>query len=271
MLVSAVGSSCQSPEYYSRELSQTEQQEYSQQLLQGISSAYQGSPKCQMLLQEALSLDSSNADIWRELGAPYLKRGLGRSFYDHYHKAVILNPGEWTGWRGYIYLYFYRDYQRALADLNATDVLSPDFVDYANGQSVDYMRALCHFHLGDLNQARAYIDKHINQETEKGMEDFLEPVAFVVQFHIYQEMNEKQAAAEVIRRARSVHPDNADLWYWQTTLLAEAGKQAGAREALQHAQERYKQALYNHRPYVEEFFQIYQADLDTMNMVIQRL
>ena len=38
--------------------------------------------------------------------------------------------------------YFYRDYKRALKDIEEYDALTPNFVDYPQWTSVNYMRGI---------------------------------------------------------------------------------------------------------------------------------
>ncbi|MEL7220836.1 MAG: hypothetical protein AAGJ93_05920, partial [Bacteroidota bacterium] len=159
-------SSCQRQEavWYEKEFTSEEHKALSLNLLEGIGYYYQGSPASQMLLEEALAYDPNSAKIHREIGVPYLKRGIASAFPDYYGKAADLDPLGWTGWRGYLYLYFYRDYERAIADFNLTDTLTPNQVDYPQSISVDYMRGICYLMIDDYPSAIDYFDRHIAYE-----------------------------------------------------------------------------------------------------------
>lgn len=258
-------SSCAStPEYYHRTLNPQEKASYGSLLLHGIGRYYQGSSACQMLLEESRSLDSMSSDVWRELGVPYLKRGFAADFQHYYAHAVALDPAEWQGWRAYLYLYFYRDYERALVDLDATDILTPDFVDYPQSHSVDYMRGVCYYQLGKYEEALSYVNKHIEFEQENDRADFVQPVAYLFQIKTLEKLGRKKEAERALGAAMSIHERNADFWYWKAVMSIEKDDQENAAGQLQMARELYDQYLFNHRPYVEEFFQLYEADFDTL-------
>lgn len=253
--------SCASaPEFYHRSLNPAEKANYAYLLQQGIGRYYQGSSACQMLLEESSSLDSMSADVWRELGVPYLKRGFAAEFQYYYAHAVALDPAEWQGWRAYLYLYFYRDYERALIDLDATDILTPDFVDYPQSHSVDYMRGVCYYQLGKFEEALVYFNKHIEFEQENDRADFVQPVAYLFQIKTLEQLERKTEASKALEAAMTIHDRNADLWYWAAVASFEKGDWENSASQLKTARELYDGYLFNHRPYVEEFFQLYKAD-----------
>src|SRR6188768_2890865 len=73
----------------------------------------QGSPENMELIEIAIKLDPENSSAWRELSVPYLKRGLPHEWKPLFDKAVEVDPKMWQGWRGYLKLFFYRDYESA--------------------------------------------------------------------------------------------------------------------------------------------------------------
>lgn len=264
--------SCASaPEYYHRTLNPVEKANYASLLQKGIGMYYQGSSSCQMLLEESRSLDSMSADVWRELGVPYLKRGFAVEFQHFYDHAVELDPAEWQGWRAYLYLYFYRDYERALVDLDATDILTPDFVDYPQAHSVDYMRGVCYYQLGKYKEALSYFNKHIEFEQENDRADFVQPIGYLFQVKTLEKLGREPEASKALEAAMKIHDRNADLWHWAAVASLERGEVAKATSQLQTAQNLYGRYLFNHRPYVEEFFQLYEPDFVKLKQNITNL
>lgn len=99
---------------------------------------YQGSPVNMIELEEIIKLNPNHCDAIRELSIPYLKRGMPDKWKPIFDRAVKCDPAIWTPWRGYLQLYFYRDYQKAIADFNASDSITPNHIDSPQGHSVDY-------------------------------------------------------------------------------------------------------------------------------------
>jgi tetratricopeptide (TPR) repeat protein len=259
-------SSCQRQEavWYEKEFTTEERKALSLSLLDGIRYHYQGSPASQMILQEALSYDPQNAKVHREIGVPYLKRGIAAAFPHYYGKAAELDPLGWTGWRGYLYLYFYRDYERALADFNLTDTLTPNQVDYPQSISVDYMRGICYLKLHDYQNAIDYFDRHIEYETSITGFDYIDPKTLLYRGIAYLGQNKADLAIASFRSGLTIEDENADLYYWLAKVQAQQGHLAEAQQNLERARKEFARENYNRRYYVEAFFQTYEADLDVL-------
>ncbi len=171
---------------------------------------YQGSVSDQFLLDEALEHNSENTLAWRERGIPYLKRGFPHKMHTYYKKAVEYDPLHWQGWRGYVYLYFYRDYQRAIADFDATDTLNPKFTDYPQGQSVDYMRGLCYYGLENYPTALEYFTRYIDEATQEKDESYVDTYAFLYRGLTYEKLNQIDSALTDFDRALKYYPQLSD-------------------------------------------------------------
>lgn len=257
--------SCQ-PEidYYQKEFTKEEKTAIADQLLTGLSRYYQGSVPRRFLIEESAKLNPYSADVHRELGVPYLKRGLPVQYEKHYSDAVKYGAVDWQGWRGYIYLYFYRDYERALADFTALDTLTPNFVDYPQSTSVLYMSAICHLKLGNYDQALSFFDQHIEEELRTSTEDFIDAKTFLFQGICHYEKGDKQKAKASFDRGLKNLPENADLWFWMAKLARENGDSQAALAAIQKAKVQFEKEYHNHRPYVEEFYQIHLSDITAL-------
>lgn len=225
-------------------------------------SFYQGSPMHMNAFAYALEIDSTKADNWRELSVPYLKRGIPHEWKKYYDKAVKYDSIGWQGWRGYLYLWFYRDYKKAIADFNATDTLTPNFVDTPQGHSVDYWRGIAYLGLKDYKNSIAYWDKHIDREIEESGEDWVEINAFLYRGIAYYESGNNDKALENFDTLLRLFKNrSADAKYYKALILKEEGKIETAKELLNSAIKDYNNGYYNNRPYVEALRQIYPEDL----------
>ena len=140
---------------------------------------YQGTAEFQNGIIEAIDVDPTFDEGIRELSVAYLKRGIPHEWKKRIDIAVELNPTIWQGYRGYNYLWFYRDYKKAIADFDATDTLTPNFIDAPQGHSVDYWRGIAYLGLKEMEKSLAYFDKYINTEIEESGEDWVEVTAFL--------------------------------------------------------------------------------------------
>ena len=271
LLIAIIGlASCEEEgAIYQRNFSKAEKKELAKRLKDGIEHYYQGTAAQQLLLEEARSFDPTNANIYREIGVPYLKRGIASEFNNYYGKSAEMDPLNWQGWRGYLYLFFYRDYERALADFDATDILTPNMVDYPQSLSVNYLRGICYLQLQQFDNALQYFDQHIKHEGETSGLDYVSPQSFLYKGIAHFNKKEAAAAEAAFQQGLANDGENADLLYWLAKLKLEEGNKKAAFELVGQAKTQFAKGNYNSRPYVEEFYQIYLSDLTELEKDIR--
>ena len=174
----------------------------------------QGSPKSMTRIAKAISIDSTYAEALREHSVAYLKRGLPHKWKPWFDKAVQYDPQTWIPWRGYLYLYFYRDYEKAISDFNASDTLTPH-LDYPQGHSVDFWRGLAYLGLKDYQKSVAFWDKHIMKETEDTGEDWVELEAFLYLGIAHHESGNNTKALENFDKIIHYFKFSADAKYYK--------------------------------------------------------
>lgn len=249
---------------YKKTFALEEKAALSESLINGRGSGgwYQGTPAYEFQIKEAEKVYPQNGDIYREYGAALVKRGFAAKLHEEYAKAVALNPEGWQGWRGYLYLYFYRDYERAIFDFDAIDALTPDFVDYPQSQSVHFMRGICYLQLDQYDKAIEYFDMHIAHETREAGLDFITAPTFLFKAIAHWKKGDMKSAKETLDIGLSVDSKNADLLYWMAKYHREMGDETTANGYIEKAKKQFLAGYHNHRPYVEEFYQTYWADLE---------
>lgn len=221
---------------------------------------YQGTPTCMNAFAYIAELDSTNAEAYRELSIPYLKRGIPHKWEKWIKKAVEYDAIRWQPYRGYNYLWFYRDYKRAIADFNASDTLTP-YLDYPQGHSVDFWRGIAYLGLKDYENSVAFWDKHITKETEDSGEDWVELKAFLYRGIAYYESGNNEMALADFDKAIHYFTQTADSKYYKARILQEQGLNLEALALVNDAIEDFQQGYYNNRPYVETLREIYMEDL----------
>lgn len=227
-------------------------------------SYYQGTVAEEFVIKEGLKWNSEKASLWRELGIAYLKRGIPVGFYPHYEKAVAYDPVEWQGYRAYIYLYFYRDYERAIADFNALDTLTPNFVDHPQALSVDYMRGICYLKLNEFEKALQYFDKHIQDEIETVGGDYLATYAFLYKGISHFKMDQLEEAIQILEKGHKIHDQNADLLYWLAKCYLLKGEKNKALNSIKRSSVLFKEGYHHSRSYTEDFYRTYLVDIEQL-------
>ncbi|WP_027077275.1 tetratricopeptide repeat protein [Maribacter antarcticus] len=170
-----------------------------------------------------LEIDSTNADAYREVSIPYLKRGIPHEWEKWMKGALQYDAIKWQPYRGYNYLWFYRDYQRAIADFNASDTLTP-YLEYPQGHSVDFWRGIAYLGLKDYENSIVYWDKPITKETKDTGEDWVELEAFLHRGIAHFEWGNAEKAIENFDKAIHYFKQNADRKYYKALILKNQGK-----------------------------------------------
>lgn len=221
-------------------------------------------------IKRATEIDSTYQQAVYELSVAYLKRGLPHKWKPQYNKAVLLDSVQRIPWRGYLYLWFYRDYKKAIADFDASDTLTPNFIDAPQGHSVDYWRGICYLGLKDYNNSIAYFDKYINIEVEESGEDWVEVTAFLYRGIAYFEIgNFEEALLNFEKQLQYSRNLSADAKYYKAQILKNQGKVEEAKALIEDAIKDYSVGYYNNRPYVETLRQVYPEDLQALKVELQ--
>ena len=223
---------------------------------------HQGSPENMELIETAIELDPNNSAAWRELSVPYLKRGLAHKWKPLFDKAVQLDPIQWQGWRGYLELYFYRDYESAIKDFNATDSLTPNFTDYPQGMSVDYLRGLAYLQLSDQERALHYFTKYIEEVTKKNGEEWVDVNAFIYRAINHHRMKNYFASIKDLEICLKYYPQSSDAYYHLAANNFKMEKKESAMQHISKAKELFKNGYFMQVNYVETFEQIYLSDIE---------
>ena len=223
----------------------------------------QGSPKSMTRIAKAIEIDPTYAEAIREHSVAYLKRGLPHKWKPWMDEAVRQDPATWTPWRGYLYLWFYRDYEKAIKDFNASDTLTPH-LDYPQGHSVDYWRGIAYLGAKDYENSIAYFDKHVKKETEDTGEDWVELEAFLYRGIAYYESNNIEKALENFEKVIHYFKYSADGKYYKAKILGEFGRKEEALKVVNEAIHDFEKGFYTNRPYVETLYQIYLEDLQEL-------
>ncbi len=261
--------SCQEEyHWYKKEFSAEEKIAYAQSLNNGVRYYYQGTVAEQFHIKEAVKLDSSNGDYWREFGTSRVKRGLAAEMQYYYGKAARLKPEPWAGFRGYLYLYFYRDYPRAIADFNLTDSVVGT-VGYSQGQSHDYMSGIAYYGLKDYSQALKSLSLYIDGISANKGEEWVDAFAVLYRALSLEKLGDISQAKIDLDRALRIYPSLADAYFHKARFATYEGEYSMAQQFIKLAASYFKDGYFHNRPYVEVLEQIYWEDIESLSMEIQ--
>lgn len=257
-------------DWYLKEIPDDMKADYAERLFRGgYSFSYQGSVAEQFQVQEALMLDSVSGDAWREKAIPYLKRGIADSFYINYEQAVKYRAEKWSGFRGYIYLYFYRDYQRAIADFDYNDELMGE-VAHSQGQNHDYMRGICYYGLKNYEESLNQLTRYIEKVTSEEGAEWVDVYALLYQGLAYAKLHRYDEASIAFDKAEKLYPNLSDLFYHRARIACMRKDYESALKLLEIAKTHYNSGYYHQRPYVEVLEQVYLQSIEQLEEDVRK-
>lgn len=225
----------------------------------------QGSTEFQNGIVDALAIDPNYPQGVYELSVAHLKRGMPNKWLQQYDKAVKLDSITRIPWRGYLYLWFYRDYKKAIKDFDTSDTLTPNFIDQPQGISVDYWRGVAYLGLKDYEQSISFFDKYMNKQIEELGEDWIEIKAFLFIGIAYFESNNLEKANMYFDKVIKCNEGNyADAKYYKALIYKQTGEVLLAKKLIESALEDFNNGYINRRPYVESLRQLYLADYNEL-------
>lgn len=174
----------------------------------------------------------------------------------------------WQAWRGYDRLFYFRDYAGALFDLDATDTLTWDQVDYPQNISVDYLRGLCYMGLKDYDRAIEYFKKFAEDEATKVGEEFIDEAVFLYLGKIYFERLEMSKAEHYLRRGLKFEDSFADFNYYLAQIYCYKNDLFQAREELNTAIKKFEDGNRLRGYRFEAIGQLYKSDLDEFSILL---
>ena len=220
-----------------------------------------GSPTNMRLLEKAVRVDPNNDRAWRELSMPYLYAGYLEEWNETISKAIEINPKAWQGWRAYDRMYYFRDYAGALYDLDATDTLTKNQVDYAQNTSVYFLRGVCYLGLKDFPKSIEYFEKYIEDEQVKVGDKFVDETAYLYLgiIELYKE-NYKQAIKNLLRGIL-YEEGYADYHYHLARAYCYLGENQKAEEQIKIAIDKFEDGNYMRGYRYEAVEQIYKSEI----------
>lgn len=216
------------------------------------------------LIQYALSkMDSITGDELRGLSVQNTKNGNYRQAIEMLEEAMKLDPETVSRYYGWLLLYYYRDYEKALEILELHDAYTPNFDDAPMGEDIHYLKGLAHFQLQHYEKALAEFNLYITNLGNTHGEDFVDVYTFVQKGRCLAYLSRNEEAIKAFDKAIYYAANCTEAFYFKGILLAEmVGQKSSACNHLVKAKELMDKGSKSSDNYVEFFHEIYWQDID---------
>jgi tetratricopeptide (TPR) repeat protein len=214
------------------------------------------------LMQYAISkYDKPTGDDYHEISVQNTKNGNYIHAIAALENAVSLDP-KVHGYYGWVLLYYYRDYEKALAHLEAFDLLTPNFTDAPGGEDIHFQKGLAHMQLKHYEIAIKEFDLNSNEVSKKYGEKWTNPYCSLYKGRCYEAMKSWKKADKAYAHAITIDSNCTEAHYFRGLLHAQQNKIKTARPLLKKALALINRGNRQTDVYIELFDEIYKEDIE---------
>ena len=203
-------------------------------------------------------IPNPNYEIYHEISVQNTKNGNYQQAVKYLDIASKLNP-EVYGYYGWLMLYYYRDYSKAISFLEKYDSLTPNFTDYPSGENINYLKGLALLNQKNYLASIEYFNKNIIEVKKTVGEKWIDPSVYyylgIANYSIGDDVNAKLS----FKKAIKYYPQFCEAYFY----LAKIEKtNKNKLKKLNKAKQLLNNGFSKKDVYVEIFNPIYLQDIE---------
>lgn len=176
--------------------------------------------------------------------------------------AAELDSSSADGYFGWILLFYYRDYEKALFHLNRLDH-STAFVDHVSDMNILYAKGLCYKQLGKYEQALDLFKQSLDYERKEVGEDWINHQMYFQTGRTLHLLERHSEAIEYYVLAINSWNGSSESIYYKGLAEIEMGLDTGCKN-LKLALEKVRRGRKSSDMYVRQFDEIYVGQVEEM-------
>ena len=235
-------------------------------LLLGVGSmdVYNGNnERGNIIMSYAISkIEVEDGQIYHSLSVQNTKNGNYNVAIPALEKAIKLNPEEGTAYYGWVLLYYYHDYEKALRVLEQCDAYTLNFSDAPMGEDIHYLKGLCHMQLGRYQKALDEFDIYINNLASTHGEDFVNVYTFVQRGRCLTQVGEFDKAINSYKKALKYYDKCTEAYYFMGLTQLKINEKDSACSSFNSALNLIQKGHKSADTYVEYFHEIYPQQIE---------
>mgnify|MGYP000965588936 FL=1 len=201
-------------------------------------------------------------NVYHAISVQNTKNGNYNIAIDALEKAYKINPDEMGDYYGWVLLYYYHDYKKAITILNKYDDLTPNFSDYPVGECIHYLKGLAYKELGNFELALKEFDLSIKYAIEDHDESWIDYQILLNRGITLFYQNKNEEAITEFERVIKNYNECSEAFYFKGLALVNLNKKVEACSSLTKSLELIKKGYKSFDSYVELFHEIYEQDIN---------
>jgi tetratricopeptide (TPR) repeat protein len=181
---------------------------------------------------------------------------------DKLEKTMKLNPQEGSAYYGWVLLYYYRDYEKALAILEQHDAYTPNLSDAPMGEDIHYLKGLCHMQMQRYDKALKEFNTYITNLATTHGEDFVDVYTFIQKGRCLTPLKRFDEALLAYQKAIHYYENCTDAYYFMGLTHLQMKEQDSACRNFNTALNLIQKGHKSTDTYVEYFHEIYPQQIE---------
>jgi tetratricopeptide (TPR) repeat protein len=207
-------------------------------------------------------IEEPSSELLHSASVQNLKNGNYALANNYLSRAAQINNDEY-GYFGWVMLYYYRDYERALVYLDKFDALTPNFSDAPVGENINYLKGLTYLQLDKIEDALENFDKYITETTNEVGEDWVEVSTFYYKGIAHYKLGEYNKAKEAFELAIKYNENYTEAYYYLYLTMKSLNESEDIYyPAIEKAKELADNDNFRRDTYVTYFFPVYVKMID---------
>lgn len=207
-------------------------------------------------------LKNPNPKMYHSLSVQNTKNGNYDIAISALEKSYEMVPEEAGAYYGWVLLYYYRDYNKALKILNEYDNTTPNFTDAPMGENIKYLKGLAYAQLKDYENAIKEYDIAINEESSKyGEEEVFYPIYLNKGISLYY-LKRYTEAIQSFDKALINYDKCSEAFYFKGLSQLKLNDNNSACTNFNKSINLIKQGYRSSDTYVELFHEIYEKEVE---------
>ncbi|MCT4665521.1 MAG: tetratricopeptide repeat protein [Flavobacteriales bacterium] len=204
-------------------------------------------------------------EIYRYASIQDLKNGNYQQAFKHLNKAAQIDP-EVDGYFGWVLLYYFKDYKRALFHLKKYKEYHKDNVAFVGDDHVSYAIGLCYKNLNQHELALINFDDAISSLLSQYTEEWITHQMYFQKARTLHSLMRYDEALKFYNSSLIIWPKSSETYFYKALLFEEINKKGKMCESLNKSYSLIKDGYKNIDVYISFFDEIYELQvLETLN------
>jgi tetratricopeptide (TPR) repeat protein len=215
------------------------------------------------LIKEALDASEYvRASQYHSISVQNTKNGNYDKATEYLDKASDMEPENADGYYGWVLLYYYRDFNKALTYLNKYDSYTPDYDDYVGDDNIHYAKGLCYKGLKDYSKALEHFNLAIESELKDHDENWIYHLLFYQKARTLHLLNRHEEAIALYDKTIDSWERSSESFYYKGLAQLAMNDTVHGLENIETALELIKKGHKTSDSYVELFDEVYQLQIE---------